>query len=109
MSEPRRRLWSQQRIESCGVLTRSAWQAPNSSVDESWRFGILACGRGDDSHWVRDSEAFLSGPLFLAGVFLRHGDLFVASVCAVVRVGRWPRLQPVPDRSVLLATRCSNR
>ena len=52
---------------------------------------------------------FLSGPLFLAGLFLRHGDLFVASVCAVVRVGRWPRLQPVPDRSVLLATRCSNR
>ena len=56
------------------MLTRSAWQAPNSSVDESWRFWILACGCGDDSHWVRDSEAFLSGPLFLAGLFLRHGD-----------------------------------
>ena len=41
---PSRGPWSQQRIESCGVLMTSAWQAPNSSVDESWRFGILACG-----------------------------------------------------------------
>ena len=30
-------------IESCGVLMTSASQASNSSVDESWRFGILAC------------------------------------------------------------------
>jgi hypothetical protein len=36
----------------------------------------------------KDSEAFLSGPLFLAGLFLRHGDLFVASVCPAARVGR---------------------
>jgi hypothetical protein len=43
-------------------------------------WGRLALGK--------DSEAFLSGPLFLAGLFLRHGDLFVASVCPAARVGR---------------------
>jgi hypothetical protein len=29
---------------------------------------------------------FLSGPLFLAGLFLRHRDLFVASVCPAARI-----------------------
>jgi hypothetical protein len=43
-------------------------------------WGRLALGK--------DSEAFLSGPLFPAGLFLRHGDLFVASVCPGARVGR---------------------
>ena len=35
-----------------------------------------------DSRWVKDSKAFLPGPLVLAGLFLRFSDLFVASVCS---------------------------
>jgi len=34
-----------------------------------------------DSRWVKDSKAFLPGPLVLAGLFLRFSDLFVASAC----------------------------
>src|SRR5215468_12680663 len=67
-----------------------AWQAPNSSVDESWRFGILVCWWGD-SRWVRDSKTFLSSSLVLAGLFLGLSDLFVASGCPASRVGRWLR------------------
>ena len=34
-----------------------------------------------DSRWVKNSKAFLPGPLVLAGLFLRFSDLFVASAC----------------------------
>ena len=54
-----------------------------------------------DSRWVKDSKAFLPGPLVLAGLFLGLSDLFVASVCPAGRVGRGLRLQlglPVSHR-----------
>ena len=41
-----------------------------------------------DSRWVKDSKAFLPGPLVLAGLILRFSDLFVASACpAAASVG----------------------
>jgi hypothetical protein len=53
MSEPRRRLWSQQRIESCGVLTTSVAGAEFLSgrivaiLDPGLRvWGRLALGKG---------------------------------------------------------------
>jgi len=42
---------------------------------------ILALRVLGDSPWVKDSKAFLPGPLVLAGLFLRFSDLFVASAC----------------------------
>ena len=41
--------------------------------------GLLVLG---DSRWVKDSKAFLPGPLVLARLFLRFSDLFVAMLPA---------------------------
>ena len=42
---------------------------------------ILALRVLGDSRWVKDSKAFLPGPLVLAGLFLWFSDWFVASAC----------------------------
>src|SRR5215469_6552683 len=66
----------------------SAWQAPNSSVDESWRFGILACGC-----WATRVGSRTVRLSFLARWSWR------ASFCGLA-ICSWPRLAPRPRRSV---------
>ena len=61
-----------------------AWWAPNSSLDESWRFGILACGC-----WATRVGSRTVRLSFLARWFWR------ASFCGLA-ICSWPRLAPQP-------------